>query len=64
MGQEFIMPEEMLYDAKRINEIERKEKEKAERDQIAFKQSQGYQQAAEVNQGFSNQIVTDTVMNG
>ena len=32
MGQEFIMPEEMLYDAKRINEIERKEKEKAERD--------------------------------
>ena len=33
------MPEEMLYDAKRINEIERKEKEKEERDQMALKQS-------------------------
>ena len=33
------MPEEMLYDAKRINEIERKEKEREERDQIALKQS-------------------------
>ena len=33
------MPEEMLYDAKRINEIERKEKEKEEREQMALKQS-------------------------